>query len=101
MDMVLIIDDGALCSLTQSFRTLQLNDVPGENVSTIVSYLKGKIMLLQNCTVLLTDLIGLLNNIMCSVDNNDICTYMKSIYFSYRQKTKVVTHQEYLDFAWT
>jgi len=56
-------------------------------------------MCLQNCTVLPTDLIGLLNNIMCSAANKDFISYMKSIYFNHRQKTKEVTYLIYLDYA--
>ena len=40
LDIVLDVDDYALCSLTQSLQSLQLKDVPGENISIVVSYLK-------------------------------------------------------------
>jgi len=56
-------------------------------------------MLLQNCTVLPTDLIDFLNNIMCSTVNEDFTSYMKIIYFNHRQSTKEVMYITYLDCA--
>jgi len=48
LDVVMDIDDSSLRSLTQGIQTLRLKDVPGEIFGTVVLYLKGAIMLLQN-----------------------------------------------------
>ena len=63
LDIIMDVDDSALCALTQR-KTLRLKDVPGENVCTAVRYLKGVLLLLQNCSGLLTDTMDLLNNTM-------------------------------------
>ena len=46
LDIIMDVDDSALRALTQSLQTLHLKDVPGENVFTAVSYLKGALLLL-------------------------------------------------------
>jgi len=53
-------DDSSLHSITQRLQTLRLKDVPDENVGTLVSYLKGALMLLQNCSDLPIDTVGLI-----------------------------------------
>ena len=68
-------------------------------MGTVVSYLKGAVILLQNCTVLPTDLIGILNYIMCLAENNDFTTFMKSIYFDHKRKIRVIDCAEYLNLA--
>ena len=63
------VEDSALVLLVQSIQVLRMKDVPGENASTIVSYLKGAVLLLQNFTGLPTYLIGLLRDILVSTEN--------------------------------
>ena len=58
-----------------------MKDIEGENVGTVVSYLKGALLLLKNCTELLTDTHGLLSDITTSATNEDFCRYMKNIYY--------------------
>ena len=62
------VDDSALRSLTEALQTLRMKDVAGENVGTVVSYLKGALLLLQNCSGLPTDTMELINNTMVSAD---------------------------------
>ena len=68
-------------------------------MGTVVSYLKGAVMLLQNCTVLPTDLVGLLNDIMLSAENTDFTSFMKSVYFDDKRKTRVIGFTEHLNLA--
>ena len=58
-----------------------MKDIPGENVGTIASYLKGVIILLDNCNSLQTDVLGFLNDVMTSADSKFFSEYMQSIYF--------------------
>ena len=78
---------------------LRLKDVPGKNVCTAVSYLKGALLLLQNCLGLPTDTMGLLNDTMGSADCNEFSGFMNSMYFDHKRKTREITHQEYLCLA--
>ena len=82
INIVLDIEDSALRSMTQSLQTMRLKNIPGENVATAANYLKGALMLLQNCDAVPTDTLGLLNDIMTSADCNEFTEYMKSIYFT-------------------
>ena len=99
LDIIMDVDDSALRALTQSLQTLRLKDIPGENVCTAVSYLKGALMLLHNCTGLPTDTMGLLNDTMGLADCEDFTGFMNSVYFDHKRKTRVITHQEYLRLA--
>ena len=76
-----------------------MKDVPGKNVGTVVSYLKGALLLLQNCAVIPTDAMGLLNNVMSSADCKDFTEYMKSIYFTSKRTNTVGDYMVYLDAA--
>ena len=95
------VDTATLRSLTQSLQTLRMKDIPGEDVSTAASYLKGALLLLQNCcTALPTDMISLLNDIMCPVDNDEFTNYMKLIYYNHKRKLpKNINFMEYLRLA--
>ena len=84
LDIVMNIDDVALRSLVQSIQTLQIKDIAGGYIGTVVSYLKGVVILLQSCTVLPADLIGLLNDIMILSENSDFTSFMKSMYFDHK-----------------
>ena len=99
LDIIMDVDDSALRALTQSLQTLRLKDVPGENVCTAVSYLKGALLLLQNCSGLPTDTMGLLNDTMGSADCAEFSGFMNSVYFDHKRKTRVIPHQEYLRLA--
>ena len=76
LDIIMYVDDSALRALTQSLQTLQLKDVPGENMCTAVSYLKGALLLLQNCSGLPTDIMCLLNDTMGSADCDEFSWFM-------------------------
>ena len=84
--IVLDVEDSALQSLTQSLQILILKDMPGENVATAVSHLKGSLMMLQNCDAIPTDTIFLLNNIKTSANCSELTEYMKMIYFALKRK---------------
>lgn len=92
-DVVMDVDDAALRVVTEGIQKIRTKDLPGENVDTLVSYLKGSLLVLKNCAELPTDIIGLLNDIMCSAEFNDFKEYMKSIYFDHTRRMKVVDPQ--------
>jgi len=85
LDIVTDFEDSALRSLMQSLQHLRLVDVPGKHVGTVVSYLKGSLMMLQNCDEVPTDTLGLLNKVVCSADCGEFSEYMKSMYYVSRQ----------------
>ena len=76
------VDYITLRSLTESLKSLRLADVPGKNVGTAVSYLKGALLLLKKCNAVPTNSMGLLNNVMNSTDCNYFTNYMKMMYFA-------------------
>ena len=92
------VNDAALRSLMEG-QNLRMKDVPGENVGTVVSYLKGALLLLQNCAAIPTDAMGLLNDVMSSADCKDFTDYMKSIYFASKRTNTVGDYMVYLDAA--
>ena len=97
--VVMGIDNSALHSLAEGIQKIRLKDISGENINTIVSYLKGSLLLLKNCSELSTDTIGLLNDFICSVDCANFIEYTKTIYFDHKRKIKVVDPLEYLRLA--
>ena len=76
-----------------------MKDIEGENVVTVVSYLKGALLFLKNCGDLPTDTHGLLNDIMCSASNDDFVGYMKSIYYEQKRSRKRFDFVTYLKIA--
>lgn len=48
LELIMDVDDVALRSLTEALKRLQMKDVAGENMGTVVSYLKGSLLLLKN-----------------------------------------------------
>ena len=48
LELIMDVDDAALRSLTEALQMLQMKDVAGENMGTVVSYLKGSLLLLKN-----------------------------------------------------
>ena len=99
LNIIMDVNDSALRALTQILQTLCLKDLPGENVCTAVSYLKGALLLLKNTSVLPTDTMGLMNDIMESADCDDFSGFMNSVYFDHKKKTRVIAHQEFLRLA--
>ena len=96
LEIFMNVDDSALRFLTQNLQTIHLKDIPGENVSTIMSYLKGALLLLENFSSLPTYIMGLLNDMMCSAENEEFSRFMRFIYFDHKRKTNVVIHATYL-----
>jgi len=99
LDIVMDVDDSALRLLMQNLQTLRMKDVPGENVGTIVSYLKGALSLLGNCNKIPTDVMEVLNDTFCSAACDDFTDYMKAIYFSHKRRTQVIHHMKFLHLA--
>ena len=62
LDINMDVDNCAVRALTQNVQVLPMKGVPGETVETVVSFLKGALMLIRNCATLPTDTIGLINN---------------------------------------
>ena len=81
LDIVMDVDDSALCSLTEALQNIRITEVPGENVRTVVSYVKGALLLLQNCVAVPTETMGIINNVMISAKYDEFTDYMTSIYF--------------------
>ena len=73
--------------------------MPGKHVYTAVSYLKGALILLQNCSDLSIDIMGLLNNIMVSADCKEFSGFMNLVYFDHQRRMRMIGHQEYLMLA--
>ena len=76
-----------------------MKDITGENVGTVVSYLKGALLLLQNCGAIPTDVIGFLNDVMVSADYDEFTSYMKLIYFASKRSSAMTGYMEYLGAA--
>ena len=62
--------------MTERIKTVRMKDIPGENVGIIASYLKGVILILDNCNSLPTDVLELLNDVMTSADSKIFSEYM-------------------------
>ena len=99
LDSIMDVDDSALRSLTEALHNFRMKDATGENVGTVVSYLKGAMFLLKNCGANPTDVIGLLNDVMVSADCKEFTAYMKLIYFASKRDSLVTGYMEYLDVA--
>jgi len=76
-----------------------MKDVPGENVGTIVSHLKGALLLLANCNCLPTDIVGLINDTFCSAECSEFMDFIKAIYFQHKRKLQTVDPMELLTAA--
>ena len=61
--VIIDVDDSAIRILIQNLQVLQLVNV-GENVGTLVSFLKEALMLIKNCALLLADTTVLMNDTM-------------------------------------
>ena len=86
LDIVIDVDDSALRSPTQNLQTLRMKEISEENMITVISYLKGTLMLLDNCDKLPTDIIGLIKDIMCSVEYNKFTGFMRNVYCEHKNK---------------
>ena len=73
-----------------------MKDIKGENVGTVVSYLKDTLLLLKNCKEIPADTHVLLSDIMTSVSNNKLCGYMKSIYYEQKCSRSTFDFVSYL-----
>jgi len=98
-DVVMDVDDSNFRALTEGIQRIRIKEIPGKNVDTLVLYLKGSLLLLKNCTELPINIIGLINDIMCSVEYTEFKEYMKAIYFNHKCRIKVVDPLEYLKLA--
>jgi len=99
LDIVMDVDYSTLCVLTKNLQTLQMKDTPGENVGTVVSYLKVALLLLENFEKLPTDTMELLRNTFYLAECNELTWFMTSMYFEHKRKTNVIDYMEYLKLA--
>ena len=93
------VEDSASRLLVQSLQALRMKDIEGENVRTVVSYLKGALLLLKNCADIPTDTHGLLSDIMTSASNDEFCGYTKSIYYKQKRSRSTFYFVNYLKTA--
>jgi len=96
LDIIMDVDDSALRVLTENFQRLWMKDVAGENVETVVSYLKGALMLLSNCKKIPTDVLGILKDIFFLAECDEFTALMSSVYFENISITNVIDYFEYL-----
>ena len=99
LDIVMNLDDAALCSLTEGLQNLRMKAVSGENIGTVFSYSTGALLLLQHCAAIPTDAMDLLDDVMSSADCSEFTDYMKRIYFTSKCTSTVGDYMEYLDAA--
>ena len=64
LELVMDIEGSTLRSLTQSLQFFRLTDIPSKNIGTVVSYIKGALMLLQKYDAVPTYTMVLLNKTM-------------------------------------
>jgi len=89
LDLIMDIDDGALHSIMQNLQTLQMKDVTGRNVGTL---------LLRNCGKLPMNMMRLLSATFYSVRCPEFVNFKTLMYFSYKRRTKVITPMDFLIF---
>ena len=73
-----------------------MKDVAEENMGIVASYLKGALLLLQNCRATPTNVMGLLTGVMVSADCEEFTSYMTSIYFALKRDSVATGYVEYL-----
>ena len=93
------MDNSALRALTENLQNIQIKDIKGENVGNISSYLKGSLILLQNCGKMPTDTISLLLDIFCSAELDEFTTFISNVYFNHKRKTHEVNYMDYITLA--
>jgi len=65
-------------------------------MGTIVSYLKGALLLLSNCKKISMDAMGLLNGRFCSTVCDNFTYFMKNVYIIHNQKLKEINAMQFL-----
>ena len=99
IQLILSVEDQAISSLVRKIQEMRLKDFPGENVSTAASYLRGVILLLENCKEIPTDLMGLLNEIFTSASTADFSAYVNMLYTSHHTSVKIMTLLQFIEDA--
>ena len=56
LKLIMDVDDPALRWLTEALQSLRVKNIIDENVGTVVSYLKGTLLLLKNCLDILSSI---------------------------------------------
>ena len=56
-------------------------------METVISYFKGALLLLQNCSAIPTDVLGFLNDVMVLAGCDEFTAYMRSIYFASKRES--------------
>jgi len=78
-NIIVDVDASALQLPTQSLQLIYLKGIPGDNVSTVMAYLKEALVLLHNCLTLPTYTLGLLNDVICSASCDEFTRFMISL----------------------
>jgi len=68
LELIIDVDDIALKYLTKSLQSLRKKDVAKKNMGTVSSYVKRVLLFPKSFSATLTDVIGLLNDLMVLVD---------------------------------
>ena len=96
LEIIIDVDNGALRVLTENLQTFWMKDVSGEIVKTVVSYLKGALILLLNYGKVPMCGLGILRNIFYSVEYDGITIFMGSTHFEHKHQTNMTNFREYL-----
>ena len=78
---------------------LQLKDIPMENIGTATTYLKGILILIQNCSQIPSDTTGLLSNIMHLTNYDEIFGLINLVYYNNKLGSNKIDYLEYLRLA--
>ena len=76
-----------------------MKDIPGKNVGTVVSYLKGTLLLLANYGKLPTDAMTIICDTFCLAECDKLTGFITAVYFEHKRKTNVIDYTEYLTLA--
>ena len=83
LDIIIDLNDSAFRALIKNLQNLWMKDVTGENLETVVSYLKGALMLLSSCGKVPTDMLGILPDIFCLAECDKFTSFMSIVYFEH------------------
>ena len=98
-DIIMYVDNSALRFLMENLQNIWMKDISGENIGTTVSYMKGELLLLQNCNKVPIETIGLLRDIFCCIKCEEFTTFMSNVYYNHKRNTHVVDYMDYLTLA--
>ena len=97
--IVMDVDYSAIISLTQGFQLMWLKDILGDNVISVMSNLKGILMLLRSCSKLSTSTMCVLKDAVCSALCDEFSGSVPSVYFDHKRNTQIIEHNKRLQLA--